>query len=367
VQALILVGGEGTRLRPLTSTTPKPVVPLVHQPSITYQLEWLRSHGVEEVILACGFLPDRMRAVLGDGEALGLTLRYVVEPEPLGTGGALKYAEDLLAERFLMLNGDTLTDIDLTALLAQHRETGARGTLALVPVEDISAYGLVPLHADRSVREFLEKPGPDAVVDTDLINAGAYVLEREILAELPPAGTNVSIERDVFPRLVGRGLYGYEAHAYWMDLGTPDRYLKATYDILGGAVNTAVGRRITAAGGRLIPGGHRGRIVAPVIGGEGCEIAEDAIIGGNTVLGHGVRVGAGSRIAGSVLLDGVTVGESTVIQGSIVAEHVSIGAHCHIEGRVVVGAGARIGDGNTLAAGARIFPGVELPAGAIKF
>ena len=192
MQALVLVGGEGTRLRPLTSTMPKPVVPLVDRPFIVYQLQWLRSHGVDEVVLACGFLPDEMKAVVGDGSEFGVKLTYLVEPHPLGTGGALKYAEDLLQNRFLMLNGDTLTDIDLTAQIAQHDASGARATLALVPVEDPSAYGLVPLNDDRSVREFLEKPGPDEVIDTNLINAGAYVLEKSILAEMAPAGTNVT-------------------------------------------------------------------------------------------------------------------------------------------------------------------------------
>src|SRR6201987_1766452 len=156
MQALILAGGEGTRLRPLTSTIPKPVVPLVGRPFIAYMLQWVRSHGVEDVILGCGFMADAVRAVLGDGSGLGVRLRYLEEPRPLGTGGALKFAEDLLDERFFMLNGDVLTDIDLTAELAQHEQTGALATLALIPVEDPSAYGLVPLNPDNSGREFIE-------------------------------------------------------------------------------------------------------------------------------------------------------------------------------------------------------------------
>ena len=171
MQAVILVGGEGTRLRPLTSTVPKPVVPLVDRPFIVYMLEWLRRHGVDDVILSCGFLATSVRNVLGDGSAFGLRLRFVEEPEPRGTAGALKYAEDLLEERFLMLNGDVLTDIDLTAQIAQHESTGATGTLALVPVPDPSAYGLVRLNDDSSVKEFLEKPPADQI-DTNLISAG---------------------------------------------------------------------------------------------------------------------------------------------------------------------------------------------------
>ena len=211
MQALILAGGEGTRLRPLTSKVPKPVVPLVDQPFIGYMFDWLRGHGVDDVIMSCGFLADGVRTVLGDGSDYGIRLRYVEEPHPLGTGGALKYAEELLDERFFMLNGDVLTDIDLTKQLEQHERSGARATLALIGVDDPSAYGLVRRRADCSVTEFVEKPGPDQAVDTNLVNAGAYILQREILGGMAPAGTNISIERDVFPKLVDHGLYGYEA------------------------------------------------------------------------------------------------------------------------------------------------------------
>jgi mannose-1-phosphate guanylyltransferase len=205
MQALILVGGEGTRLRPLTSRVPKPVVSLAGQPFMSYMLRWLRSHGVDDVVMSCGFLPDGVRAVLGDGSAYGVRIRYIVEPQPLGTGGALKFAEELLEERFFMLNGDVLTDLDLTAQLAQHEATGARATLALYGVDDPSAYGLVRRNADLSVRQFVEKPNLDEI-DTHLINAGAYILERSVLEVMAPAGSRISIERDVFPRLVGDGL-----------------------------------------------------------------------------------------------------------------------------------------------------------------
>src|SRR6266516_518372 len=188
MQALILVGGEGTRLRPLTSTVPKPVVPLVDRPFIVYMLAWLRGHGVTDVVMSCGFLASGVHNVLGDGSELGIRLRYVEEPRPLGTGGA--------------------------AQLEQHERTGARATLALIPVEDPSAYGLVRLREDRSVKEFVEKPSPDQI-DTDLISAGAYVLEREVLSLIPP-DTACSIEREVFPRLVGDGLYGYPGRGYWL-------------------------------------------------------------------------------------------------------------------------------------------------------
>ena len=367
MQALILAGGEGTRLRPLTSTIPKPVVPLVGRPFISYMLEWLRRHGVEDVILGCGFMADRVRGVLGDGSGLGIRLRYLEEPRPLGTGGALKFAEDLLDERFFMLNGDVLTDIDLTAQLEAHERTGAQATLALVPVEDPSAYGLVRLDPDNAVSAFVEKPGPEQT-DTNLINAGAYILERSVLDGMPPAGTNVSIERDVFPMLVGRGLYGYECSGYWLDIGTPERYLRGTYDILEGKVSTEVGRQLGVSGLMLVDDATiEGRVVAPVLVAAGCSVAPRALVGDRSVLGERVTVGAGARVEGSVLLDGVTVGEATRISSSIVGPGVEIGDHCQIGGCVVLGEGVKIGSGNMLAAGARIFPGVELPDGAIRF
>src|SRR5277367_3384149 len=185
MQAVILVGGQGTRLRPLTSTVPKPVVRLVDRPFIAFMLEWLRGHGIDDVIMSCGFLATSVREVLGDGSQLGVRLRFVEEPDPRGTAGALKLAEPMLDERFLMLNGDVLTDIDLSAQIAQHEATGAKATLALVAVEDPSAYGLVMLDQDHSVSAFVEKPSSD-IVAGNLISAGAYVLERDIL-ELVPA------------------------------------------------------------------------------------------------------------------------------------------------------------------------------------
>jgi mannose-1-phosphate guanylyltransferase len=367
VQALILAGGEGTRLRPLTSTMPKPVVPLVDRPFIVYMLEWLTRHGVDEVILSCGFMAEGVREVLGTGEGLGVRLRYLEERQPLGTGGALKFAEELLKERFFMLNGDVLTDIDLSAQLAQHERTGARATLALVAVEDPSSYGLVRRHADGSVREFVEKPGPEQI-DTNLINAGAYIIEREVLSGMAPAGTNISIEREVFPTLVDEGLFGYAASGYWLDIGTPAGYLQATFDILEGNVETNIGRQLDAAGLTLANGAQvEGRVVAPALVSPGSVIAPQAIVGGRAVLGPGVNIGEGAHVERSVLLAGVEVGAGTTVSGAIVGPRTAIGEHCHIGDGVVIGERVTIGPHNTLAAGVRIFPGVVLPEAAIKF
>jgi mannose-1-phosphate guanylyltransferase len=366
VQAVILVGGEGTRLRPLTSTVPKPVVPLVDRPFISFMLEWLCAHGIDDVIMSCGFLATSVRNVLGDGSAYGVRLRFVEEPNPRGTAGALKFAESLLDERFLMLNGDVLTDIDLTEQIAQHAQTGAKATLALVPVEDPSAYGLVHLQEDRSVRDFVEKPSPDKI-DTNLISAGAYVLEREIL-ELVPPERNVSIEREVWPQLIGAGLYGFPSSSYWLDIGTPARYLQGTFDILEGNVSTSVRERLGDAYMSVSEEAQvLGRAIPPALIEPGARVAEGAHVGSLVVLGHDVEIGAGSTVERSVILNGSKIGENCTLRDCIVAAGCRIGAGTHIEEGAVLGEGVTIGADNVIAGGARIFPGVSLPDGAIKF
>jgi mannose-1-phosphate guanylyltransferase len=366
VQAVILVGGEGTRLRPLTSTVPKPVVPLVDRPFISYMLQWLCHHGIDDVIMSCGFLAAGVRNVLGDGSAYGIKLRFVEEPDPRGTAGALKFAESMLDERFLMLNGDVLTDIDVSAQIAQHERSGAAATLALVPVEDPSAYGLVHLHSDHAVRDFVEKPSPDAI-DTNLISAGAYVLERGILDLVAP-GRNVSIEREVWPQLIGQGLYGFPSNSYWLDIGTPARYLQATFDILEGNVDTAVRERLGEAYMSVSAGAQvLGRAIPPAVIESGASVAAGAHVGSLVVLGHDVRIGAGSIVERSVILNGSQIGENCVLRDCIVAGGCRVGAGTHLFEGAVLGEGVTVGADNAIAGGARIFPGVTLPDGAIKF
>jgi mannose-1-phosphate guanylyltransferase len=363
---VILVGGQGTRLRPLTSTIPKPVVQLVDRPFIHYMLQWLRAQGIEDVIISCGFLADSVREVLGDGSGLGIRLRYVEEPEPRGTAGALKLAEPMLEERFLMLNGDVLTDIDLRAQIAQHERTGARATLALVPVDDPSAYGVVILEEDGSVREFVEKPGPGEV-DSNLISAGAYVLEREILEMVAP-DRNVSIEREVWPRLVGDGLYGFASQSYWLDIGTPARYLQGTFDIIEGNVETAVRERL--GGGWLAVDESaelNGRVIPPAVVERGARVAAGAHVGSLVVLGAGVSVGAGSVVERAVILEGSEIGEGCELRNCILAAGCRVGDGTKITGGAVLGEGVIVGARNVITRGARIFPGVRLPDEAIEF
>ncbi len=366
MQAVILVGGEGKRLRPLTSTVPKPVVPLVDRPFISFMLEWLREHGIDDVIMSCGFLATSVRNVLGDGSGLGIRLRFVEEPDPRGTAGALKFAEPLLDERFLMLNGDVLTDLNLTEQIAQHEQTGAKATLALVPVADPTAYGLVHLNEDRSVREFLEKPSSDRI-DSNLISAGAYVLERRLL-ELVPAGRNVSIEREVWPLLIGDGLYGFPCDSYWLDIGTPERYLKGTFDIIEGNVATAVTDRLGSDWLAIDPRAKvAGRVIPPAVLERGVSVAEGAHVGSLAVLGEDVSIGAGSTVERAVILNGAQIGEGCILRDCIVAAGCRVGARTQITDGAVLGEGVTIGADNVITHGARIFPGVDLPDGAIRF
>ncbi len=325
MQAIVLVGGEGTRLRPLTETVPKPALTLVDRPFLAYMIEWLAGHGVSEVVLACGFLPDVLRdALAGEEERAGVRISYMVEPERRGTAGAIRFAADQLGDRlgdrFLALNGDVLTDLDLSALLRAHAERSARATLGLHPVEDSSAYGLVHSGPEGAVLDFREKTG-EAVPGE--INAGMYVLERSALDLIPP-GEEVSIERDVFPKLVGDGLYGLRLDGYWMDIGTPGRYLQASWDILEGRVETKV--QPTAPG----------MLVA-----NGAAIAAEAKIGPRVVVGPGCRVEADAEVHESVLLDGCVIGEGASVSGSILSAGVDVPAGATLDG-AVLGADERV-------------------------
>src|SRR5215208_6214859 len=312
MQALVLAGGAGTRLRPLTLTTPKPVMPLAGRPFLSFMLDWAHAHGVDEVILSCGFMSDAVKSVLGDIYD-GMRLRHVTEDEPLGTAGPVRlaYDEGLLEERLLVLNGDVLTDIDLTGELAQHERTGARATLALYPVDDISSYGVVPTADDGQVTEFIEKGIGGA--PTNRINAGAYVIEREVVESIP-AGRAVSFELEVFPSLVGNGLYGYAAAGYWIDIGTPERYLEATWDLLAGRVASALPRRDET----------------------------------------------GSLVYQNCLLSGVHVGADAAVVESVLAEGVRVGERAQVGPRAVIGAGALIQPDAVVPADSRVEPGTVL-------
>ena len=268
--AVVLVGGEGTRLRPLTYETPKSMLPVMNRPFLEHQVEHLHRHGVDRIVLACGYRPDAIRAHFGD------QLEYVVETEPLGTGGAIAHAGRGIGETFVVANGDVLTDLDLTALVAFHHERGARMTIALHPVDDPSRYGVVVTDPDGAVSAFVEKPAPGTIA-ANTINAGTYVVEPDVL-ELIPEGRAVSVEYEVFPALVGAGLYACSFTGYWRDIGTPASYLDANVERLPEA--GAIDPTATVEAGASVTG---------------------------SVVGAGCRIEADARVHRSVLLPGAVV------------------------------------------------------------
>jgi mannose-1-phosphate guanylyltransferase len=335
VQALILAGGEGTRLRPLTYKVHKPVLPLAGRPHIAYVIDWLVRHGVDDVVISCGFLAEGMRQAIAELEP-GVEIRYAEEPDRRGTAGAIRFAEDLLGDRFLVLNGDVLCDLDLTSLIAQHEKTGAQATIALYPVEDPTGYGLVHRREDGEITEWLEKPEPDQV-DTDEINAGAYLLERSVLDRIPP-DREVSIEREIFPELIGEGFYGIRLEGYWIDIGTPTRFLEANWDILEKRVQTVTGDRLDENGLLIEEGVELGvpaDLEGPVMIGERAEISPGAEVRPPSVIGRNCKVRPGAVVERSVLLDGCAVEDEAVVVDSILSSGVQVGVGAELKGEVI--------------------------------
>ncbi|MBJ7354834.1 MAG: NDP-sugar synthase [Thermoleophilaceae bacterium] len=363
MQAVILSGGQGTRLRPLTSTMPKPAVPMVNRPMLWYMIDWLRLHGVEDVVMSMGYKGDGLRSALDAAGHDGVSITYVEEPEPLGTAGAVKFAEQYLDERFLVLNGDTLADYDLSAEIAQHESTGARATLALVPVEDATAYGVVLQDSERRVEAFLEKPKAEDAPPDPRINAGAYVLERDVL-EMIPAGENRSFEHDVFPQLVGDGIYAFDADGYWLDLGTPERYVEATRDLLSGKVHSYLDA-LRDADGNVIPAGTdltKVELHAPVVLGEGVTVGPGTRLGPNTVIGSGAEIAADCRVERSVVMEESRISAGASVEDSIVGPSVVLGYGASVLDESVIGEGAYIDPGATVGNGARIEAGEGIAA-----
>jgi mannose-1-phosphate guanylyltransferase len=331
VRAVVLVGGFGTRLRPLTLTRPKQMLPIVNRPMIEHVVGHLADHGVDDVVLSLGYRPDGFRRAYPDGRCAGATLHYAVEPEPLDTAGAILFAarDAGIADRFLVLNGDVLTDLDIGRFVAFHDAAGAEGTIALHPVADPSRYGVVPVDDAGQVEAFVEKPEP-GTAPTDRINAGTYVFEPSVLDRIPD-NRRVSVEREVFPGMVADGsLYALDDDSYWIDTGTPQEYIQAQLDLLDGLR------------GRAVDG------VDPT-----AWIDQEAMVK-RSVIGPGAWVAAGARIEGAVLLPGTRIGPDAVVDGSIVGERASVGASA-----VIVG-GSVVGDGQEVAAGERL-DGVRWP------
>jgi NDP-sugar pyrophosphorylase family protein len=357
VKAIVLVGGEGTRLRPLTYSTPKPLLPIANQPFLERQLSWLARHGVDEVVLSLGYLPDAFEEHFPDGRFGDLVLRYAVEDHPLGTAGAIRFAAQGLDERLVVCNGDVLTTLDLDALVAFHDRRGAEATICLTQVSDPSAFGVVPTRDDGEVVAFVEKP-PKGKAPTNWINAGTYVLEPSVLQRIPERLT-VSIERETFPRMLEEPsrLYAMTSDAYWIDIGTPEKYLQAHADVLAGVLGgaPAPGARETAPGvwvqGDAQVDGDA-RLEPPVLLGDGARVAAGARIA-RSVVGAGATVGAGARVLRAVVHDGAVLEADAEVIDSVLGGDATLGVGAIASDHTVVGRGATLGAG-ARASGARV-------------
>jgi mannose-1-phosphate guanylyltransferase len=352
VQAIVLVGGEGTRLRPLTFGTPKPMVPIMNVPFLARTLERLYDVGIRDVILPAGYMPQAITEYFGDGSRLGMNITYVIEDEPLGTAGAIKNVEQHITGRFFVLNGDVLTSLDLQAMMDYHARKGGLGVLHLIKVDDPSAFGCVVHDESGRISQFVEKP-PKGSEPTNEVNAGTYLLERDVLSMIPP-GRNVSIERETFPKVLadGQALYAYTTDDYWIDVGRPEHYLNAHRDILSGAMPLKVEPGIHGPGARTF--GEN--LIAPVHIEEGVYIDPSARVGPNVVLGAGCNIGPNARICDSVLWDNIVIEQGAHIEESIVASGCRIGANARIGRGSVIGHDVVIDPGTIAPEGSRIGP-----------
>jgi mannose-1-phosphate guanylyltransferase len=338
MQALILAGGKGTRLRPLTVYTPKPIVPICNRPFLLYQIDTLRRAGITDITLSLSYQPNKIEQLLGDGSDHGVKLKYTVEPQPMGTAGAYKFAEDLIREPTVVFNGDILTDLDLKAVIREHNERKATATIVLTPVKDPTTYGVVETEKDGRVRRFLEKPKVEEITSNN-INAGTYVLEPKVLDYLPK-GENYSFEYGLFPDLLKRGEAFY-AHiptrTYWIDIGTPERYLQVHDDLLANRV------------GRIHIRVRKGQFDAATVAeiddlsmvGDDCQIKPGAQII-NSVLGQGCFVEERARVENCVIWPHTRIGTTAQLNGAIV------GRGCHIGRSAVVRPGTVLGDKTSL-------------------
>lgn len=346
MKAILLAGGKGTRLRPLTLHTPKPIVPIFNRPFLHYQIDLIRQiPEIDEIILSLNYQPRRIEDVFGDGSALGIKIRYVVEPAPLGTGGAVKFAADGVTDSIVVFNGDVLTQVDLAAVLALHRSRDARATIVLTPVANPSAYGLVETDANQNILRFLEKPKPEEIT-TNYINAGIYVLEPSTFDRIPK-DTPWSIERSFFPSFIERGetFVAYPYDGYWIDIGTPEKYTQVHRDIMDGRYQTApfagqgAGHVHRADDVRVEEGAS---VTGPAFLDEGVIVRRGAAVGPYTVLGRGCHIEHDSRVDGAIVWANGRIGPEATVGPAIAGRHVHIGRGAS------VAAGAVLGDKTTL-------------------
>ena len=355
VEAILLVGGKGTRLRPLTINTPKPMLPVAGVPFTAHQLAQARDAGVTRVILGTSYRPEVFSQYFGDGKSMGIELVYRTEEVPLGTGGGIRFAAQALEsgpdDPVLVFNGDVLSGVDLPGLVKRHQDTASAVTMYLTRVADPSAFGLVPTGAQGAVLDFLEKPQTPEQIVTDQINAGCYVFRRSVIDEIP-MDRPVSVEREVFPDLLaqGRRVTGVVDDGYWLDLGTPMSFVAGSADLVRGRVRSSA-----------VPGAAGEALFLP-----GADVAPSADVTGGSVIGENAHVGAGAKVVGSVVMTGAQIGDSASVIDSVVAANAVIGKTAVVKGSVVA-EGAVVGAGNELTDGARVWPDTSLPPHSIRF
>jgi mannose-1-phosphate guanylyltransferase/phosphomannomutase len=367
MKAVVMAGGEGTRLRPLTSNQPKPMVPIVGKPCMEHILELLRAHGFGEVVVTLAFMPQAIRGYFGDGEALGIEIDYSIEEQPLGTAGSVRLASAQLPETFLVISGDALCDVDLGELVAVHREKGAAVTIGLKAVDNPLEFGIVVTDDDGRVERFLEKPSWGQVF-SDTINTGIYVLEPEVLRHVP-SDRPYDFSKELFPLLLemGRPIYGHVLGGYWQDIGNLDQYRAANFDALDGSVSLEIaGIRLRGNVwvGEGVDVGDLETVEGPAFVGANCRIAPEASVGAYTVLGQGVTLRERSHVERTVVDASTHIGRGALVEGAIVGRSCDIRNHVRVHEGVAVGDEVTIGNEASIMPGVRIYPFKEVETGA---
>ncbi len=361
-KAVILVGGEATRLRPLTCNTPKIMVPVLNRPFFEHLVGYLKVHNIIDIVLAVGKSPEQIQDYFGDGSKLGVKITYSIEDFPMGTAGAVKNAERFLDDSFIVFNGDVFTDIDLSVMMQLHHKNKATASLALTPVDNPTIYGVVETDSQGRVKRFTEKPSRDKVT-TNMINAGIYILEPDILNYITPNAFSM-FEHDVFPPLLekGQAIYGYPFQDYWIDIGTPDKYLRLQHDLLRRYVGD---KGIKFEGESFVH--SSARIEGPALIGEACFIDRNSMVRGPAVLGTRCRAEEGAVIEGVVLWQDCKIGRGVKLRNCLIASRCYIGEESEILDGCILGDDVIIGKGSKLSNGVKIWPGKTIDPGTISF
>ncbi len=366
MKAVIMAGGKGTRLRPLTSNQPKPMIPIVNLPCMEHIVRLLERYGFAEIVATLEYMPEVIQGYFGDGSEWGVGIEYSVEEEPLGTAGSVKLVENLLPERFVIVSGDALTDVDLREVTAFHEERGAEATLVLKKVDDPSGFGIVEIEDDGRVTEFLEKPDEEEVFSYTA-NTGIYILEPEVLRDIPE-GQEYDFADELFPKLLGEGrsVYGYVMEGYWEDIGNIEQYMGAQRDVLDGKVEG-----VRPPGEELSEGVYVGRdarvdedqLEAPVVLGDGVRLSPGARLGPYSVVASNVSVGEGASVARSTVAGESSIGEDAELDGALIGRACNVGTGARVLEGSALGDAVSVGEGATIAPGANVSPGESIEDG----